>query len=79
MIAPLVRVGRSGQVAMETISTVITRDLEITYPLRLGIRKLWSLSSSLGYSVVLVGVASFYRIMIVQRRASQLHKRSAHL
>ena len=34
MITPLLRVGRSGQVAMETIrtmNTVITRDLEITY------------------------------------------------
>ena len=54
-----------------TMNTVITRDPEITYPVRLWICKLWSLSSSTtAYSLVLVGVASFYRIMIVQRRAS---------
>ena len=54
-----------------------TRDLEITYPVRL----FKSCYASLDMSLVLVGVASFYRILIVQRRAraSQLHKRSAHL
>ena len=62
-----------------------TRDLEITYPVRLLVgqhmRLFKSCYASLKQSLVLVGVASFYRILIVQRRAraSQLHKRSAHL
>ena len=38
-----------------------------------------SLQQSPAYSLVLVGMASFYRIIIVKRRASQLRKRSAHL
>ena len=60
---------------MFPVLTYVTRDLEITYPVRL----FKSCYASL--DLVLVGVASFYRILIVQRRAraSQLHKRSAHL
>ena len=59
-----------------------TRDLEIIYPVRLFKSCYASLEPEPRTdSLVLVGVASLYRILIVQRRAraSQLHKRSAHL